>query len=518
MENNIKVKSLAKSATLLSATSLIALLFSFVKESVLAFCFGTSFEMDAYAMAVQLPVTLFSVVSVSLSTTVIPNYSKELYKKGLKNANRYASNLMTLFISFTVVLVIVLVVFSDFVVTIIAPGATAESKVLISSIFRIVLPTVICTEMINISTGIMNVHHSYIPPAACPIVLNIGFIFTLILFYNNLGIYAAVYGTVIGSIMELVFLTLFRRRFMKYKFTFDIKDESTRNSIKMSGPVFLGTGAAEVNKVIDRVVASFLTTGSISSLDYAGKLTSAISAIMIKTITTITFPEFAKAAANNDKRKLASNFILSTKIYIFVLIPVISGGIYLSNFIVRIVFMRGSFDFDSLFATAPLFSCYLVGFFFTTLRQSASNYFYSLGNTKTPMLNSVLGVCVNVILNLLLYQKLQAFGLALATATSAFVISILLLISIKKNNEYIEFKSCIFSLIKCILSAGVMIFILVIINMFIFRIDIVSISTIYSIVFLISNVLLGSIIYLIFAIVFKIDEVKYFQSFLKRKK
>ncbi len=98
---------------------------------------------------------------------------------------------------------------------------------------------------------------------------------------------------------------------MKYKYTFDTHDEATRKSFKMALPVCVGIGAAEINKVVDRLIASFLETGSISSLNYASKLSSAVSSLMIKAITTIAFPEFAESAAKNDKNALAKKFTIA---------------------------------------------------------------------------------------------------------------------------------------------------------------------------------------------------------------
>ena len=57
-----KSGAIAKSAVLFTLVTTFSLVLSFVKESVLAYFYGTSAEMDAYTLAIQLPVTLFATI------------------------------------------------------------------------------------------------------------------------------------------------------------------------------------------------------------------------------------------------------------------------------------------------------------------------------------------------------------------------------------------------------------------------------------------------------------------------
>ena len=59
-------------------------------------------------------------------------------------------------------------------------------------------------------------------------------------------------------------------------------------------------------------------------------------------------------------------------------------------------------------------------------------------DTKTPMINGMIAVAVNIGLNILLVKKFEYLGLALATSVSATVCTILLLIQMCKKMD--EFK------------------------------------------------------------------------------
>ena len=239
---------------------------------------------------------------------------------------------------------------------------------------------------------------------------------------------------------------------------------------------------------------------------------------MIKAITTIAFPEFAESAAKNDKKALARKFTIAIDLYIFILLPIIIGGAYLNKAIIRVVFMRGSFSVASVGSTGPLFACYLVCLLFTSIRQAGSNYFYSLGDSKTPMRNSLIGIAVNLVLNIILSRFLQAFGLALATTIAAVVISVLILIDIKKNNEHIQYSDTIKTVFKCVVSTAVMFCALFVISKYMFSgFSFETASTLGTCIYLIAQLFVGAIVYVIISFVLKTPQMIYVYSLLKSK-
>jgi len=518
VSGNNSAGKIAKSAVQLSMVSIITLVFSFVKESVFAYYFGTTATADAYAIAIQLPVTLFSFVSTAISTVVIPNYSKELIQKSKEDARRFASNLMTLIVCFTGILLIVMEIGAPVVIKITAPGLTSETSELASSLFRMVLPTVLLTELININTGILNVHKSFVLPALGSMFLNITYVTCVILLAEKIGIHAAILGTIIGTIIQFAYSLILRTRFVKYSFVFDLKDEAMTTSLKMALPVFIGIGAAEINKVVDKMVSSFLVEGSIASLNYASKLSSAVSTLLISSIATVVYPEFSRCVNEKRYKDLADNFSFSLKLYTVIILPLIFGGAFLSTEIVTIVFKRGSFDAESVARTAPIFACYLVCLLFTAIRQSSSRFFYSYNDSKTPMKNSIIGIAINIVLNIILAHYLQAFGLALATAISTGIISFLILREAKKKNEFIDYKKLIPLICKVLLSALVMVLIIILFRHTLGQSLVQDGTFAMTVIYILASIVIGAAVYFAMLFVTKTEEAYIvLRKVLKRK-
>ena len=74
-------KTLAHTSFLVTLVMVLGYVLSFVKEATVANYYGVSSLVDAYTIALTIPVTLFALVSVAIQSVVIPIYSDILYKR-----------------------------------------------------------------------------------------------------------------------------------------------------------------------------------------------------------------------------------------------------------------------------------------------------------------------------------------------------------------------------------------------------------------------------------------------------
>lgn len=512
--------SMAKSAILVSGLTVFTLVFSFAKEAVFASYYGTSYITDAYSIAIQIPTTLFAMLSMAISSVALPYYSKKIIKDGPEIASIYISNLMTLVSIITVTIVLVLEVFPELIIGLFAPGLSPDASRMATLLFRLVLPTIVFTELININTAILDVHKSFLLPQLGSVVLNTIFVAFVSLFAEIGGIYAAVYGTVIGSIVEFGYSVLLRRKYMKYQYVCDVSDNDVTASLKKSTPVFLGIGIEEINKTIDTIVTSFLEAGSVSMMGYASKVTSAISSLFISGIMKVTYPEYAESAAKNDDIRMADCLLFAIKIVFLLLFPIVFGGALLSKEIISAVFYRGAFGIAAVFGTASIFTAYLACLIFRGLRQSFARVFYSYGDTRTPMMNGFIGLLVNTILDLSLYKTFGAAGVAWATTATYVVVSGLLGLSIKKKNKFIQYHLLLPFLFRVLLSCVFMSAIIMVLKEFFIYIGLYDITNISkNITFLVFTVVLGAIFYFVGLLLLKTTEaINIVKVICRRKK
>jgi putative peptidoglycan lipid II flippase len=153
------------------------------------------------------------------------------------------------------------------------------------------------------------------------------------------------------------------------------------------------------------------------------------------------------------------------------LIPVTAAVFILSEPAVMAVYEGGNFDHTATIKTAQTLAMYSIGIVAIGLRDILTRAFYSLHDTKTPLINSFIAILINIILNLILIGPMAQRGLALATSISAIISSAILIYNLDrkvglnfKSNIIIGLKSTIAAVIMSIFIYSAYPYILEIIN------------------------------------------------------
>ena len=525
-EKNSNIEKVARSAVFLSIGSIITVILSFVKESVFAFCFGTSAEADAYSTAGELPVTLLSFISVAISTVLIPINAKIRANKGEEKAKEFLNELITFVFLFSLVFVILLEIFAPVVIRIVAPGFDDYTTNLAAKIIRFVLLTTSLSLLIKIFTGISNIYDRFFLVSLHPNIFSLSVIAFSLLFYRSLGIAAPVLGLLVGKSIEFLYTVFLIRKKYRYRPSFHFGSEGMRASYKLCLPVFVGIAVDELNKLADKFFVSFFQTGSVASLHYAARLSSGISTLFVTALNTAIYPELSRKAAGGDNKATAKIYSFAIQVYMLLLIPIIVGGTFLGSDIVSLVFGHGAFSSESVATTAPLFTLYLSCLLFTSIMYVSANMFYASGNSKKPMINTSISVAINIILDLIFIELIDSpVALPLATLIATSIVCFKTLHDIKKINPEVSYRRNLQSLGKIAVGAGAMLVVLFAVRFVFVRLIGIH-GTVLSILYMAISLVLGVVVYFGIEKLLKVEEVDFavqkigtlFKKFLKSKK
>ena len=210
----------------------------------------------------------------------------------------------------------------------------------------------------------------------------------------------------------------------------------------------------QINIVITRVFASTLTSGSISSLQYAMRLIQFPLGIFSIAVATAIFPRLSFLAAKGKKKELKNTVSLGMRMVFFLLIPSSLGLALIGKDIISLLFEHGAFIFrDTLITTEALFY-YCPGLFAMGGVMILTRAFYSLQDVFTPLKTSILTVCLNILLNFLLIGPLKHRGLALATSLSMIANMSALFFLLRGKLGNIGGREIIYSLGKILIVTG----------------------------------------------------------------
>ncbi|MDD4048620.1 MAG: lipid II flippase MurJ [Clostridia bacterium] len=153
---------------------------------------------------------------------------------------------------------------------------------------------------------------------------------------------------------------------------------------------------------------------------------------------------------------------------------------------------------------------YSVGLIGIASRKVLVRAFYSIKDTKTPMVISSVAMATNILLNIALSNIMGINGIALATSLSSLISMFLLYLSLGLkigNYNRIKIGVSLFKITVASLLMGISVF------YFHYRLAMIS----GNILSLFISIVLGSSIYFILIIFMRVDYVKNFISDLKKR-
>ena len=398
---------------------ILAKLIGMLRDVVLANYFGTTNVSDAYLIAGSVPTLLFYFIGHSISTAFLPMYNKVLHSKGEKAAQKYANNLLTVSLLLSTVIVAVLMLFPEIVVKLFASGFDQETVQLTSKIIRQSAASLYLMTFVSVWTGYLQAKNNFIIPASISLPRNL-VIMASIVCAATFDVSALGWGLLIAYIGELLLMLPFvLKKGYRYTPIVALGDEDLKETLNLVVPIILGVGVSQINKIVDKSVASSVTVGGVSALNYASVINNAIQEILVTGIITILFAKCSEMVAKGLHDQVKSKLSQTLEVMILLLLPASVGIVLLAKPIVVCFLSRGIFDEASVALTSGALVCYTIGLLFMAVRDTLVKVFYSYKETRITTITATTAIAINVGLNLLLSRWLGISGLALATSISS---------------------------------------------------------------------------------------------------
>lgn len=509
------MSKVAKATIGLMIVTMLSKILGFAREVVLGATYGASIYSDIYITAYNIPNVVFSVIATSLATTFIPLYYENYDIGGEEQASKFTNNIFTIVSILGVIIAMFVFIFAEPIVKLFAMGFEGEKLQITIEFTRIMIFGGVFLGLTGIIKSILQIKEDFIIPGLVGLPLNIVIIISMILSIK-IDMMILPIGTLIGIASQFLFQIPFAyKRGYSYKWVLDVKDIFVKKMIHLVAPILIGVAVNQVNSIIDKTLASTLVEGSISSLNYANRLNQFVMAMFIMTIGTVVYPILSKLSNENNKEKFIKSIVQSINSVILLVIPISIGAIVLAEPIVKILFQRGEFDSRATYMTSIALIMYSIGMVAFGLRDILGKVFYSLQDTKTPMINGVMTIILNIILNIILVKYMGHAGLAFATSISAIICILLLFNSLKKKMGYFGQDKILKTMMKSLLASVVM----GIITSMSYRLLISTLATesIGEVISLLWSILIGVIVYGVIIILFKVEELHPITNIVKNK-
>jgi putative peptidoglycan lipid II flippase len=402
--------------TVLSA-SVVVKLAGIFKEVTLAGVYGRSDAMDAYLAAILIPGLLINLVAESMNQALMPTLIRVREMEGKAHAQELLSNAMLWTCGLLILVSTTMALCAHGIFSLTASHFGPDKTNLAVHLFYQLLPVVFLTGIASNSTAVLNTVECFAFPAFIPVVTSLTIIGCSFLLGSRIGIWAIVYGTLAGALIQAVGLGwLTNRSGYSLHLRWYGMNEATREVAHQYGPVLLSSVVASGGLIVDQSMAAMLPAGSVSALAYATRFISVILALLAGAVSAALTPYLSSMVAREDWPGCRSTVRRWTRGMALVSVPIVVILIAGSHFLVRLTLQHGRFgpqDTD-LVAQVMVMSAVQIPFFVCS--RVPYRLILAMRRTDLILYCGLLNLVLDVVLNLVLMRRLGLPGIALATS------------------------------------------------------------------------------------------------------
>ncbi|MEQ8586749.1 MAG: lipid II flippase MurJ [Thalassobaculaceae bacterium] len=407
-------RAVARAGATIAVLSVLAKSSAFVREAAIAMIYGRGPEVDAFFVALALPVFLVQLIAGSFQIAVVPGLLAAR-RAGTDDRASALAGSGTLTVALAIAAIAVLAAAAaPLYLPLVAPGFSERALVLAADMLWIMTLFAILGGLAYAGGAMLTAERRFALPAIAPALTPLVMTVLLIAFREELGVTALAWGAVLGTLAEAA-IVLWAARRLGYRPRLAISPDDLRDLARRWGPLMLATLLLSGASLIDQLMAASLGPGSASALGYGAKLVLAGLHVVTTALGISVLPAYAENALNDPRRLLArlNRHLIAV---ILLALPGVAIAWLISEPVIALLYQRGAFTAEDTRLVADVLSAYatqLPAFAAVVILVRAAAVL-SLGWVipTAAAVNMVLTVALNAVF----MQIWGVVGIALATA------------------------------------------------------------------------------------------------------
>jgi putative peptidoglycan lipid II flippase len=446
---NNQSKTIASAAVILGAASLVSRLLGLVRDRILAGMFGAGNELDVYYAAFRIPDLVYSLLVLgAISAGFIPVFVSYLGKKKVGSATPnfspnfskdsqawyLASSVLNLMTISLIMVCAGLIIFTPWLMKLVAPGFSAEKLSLTVQLTRIMFLSPLFLGLSAVLGGILQSFRRFLVYSLAPIMYNLGIIFGALVLVRYFGLAGLAYGVVLGAFLHML-IQIPSAYFCGFRWqpVFDFRFAGVRRIFKLMPPRVLSLALSQINFWVMTVLASFLAVGSIAVYNLAHNIWSFPLGIFGISFVLAAFPKLSETAQKKDVIGFVKTFSSTTRQILFFTLPAAALFIVLRAQIVRVILGTGRFDWQDTVLTLETLAFFSLALFAEALILLFLRGFFAWEDTRIPFLIGLLATIVRLLAAWFFSRSLGVPGLALGFSLGSIFYLILLFIALREK-------------------------------------------------------------------------------------
>lgn len=462
-------RRLLKSTAIVSAMTSVSRVLGLVRDVVLARFFGAAAGTDAFFVAFKIPNFLRRLFAEgAFSQAFVPVFTEYKTQRSPEEVRSLVQNVAGTLGGILFLITVLAALASPLLVMIFAPGFSDDPVryALTTEMLRITFPYLLFISLVALAGGILNAYGRFAVPAFTPVLLNVCLIGAAVWSapYFSQPVVALAWGVFIAGAAQLLFQFPYLKRLgLLVRPRWGWRDEGVRRIGKLMLPAIFGSSVAQINLLLDTIIASFLVAGSVSWLYYSDRLVEFPLGVFGIALATVILPSLSQKHAEADPDNFSRMLDWALRWVLLIGAPATVGLLVLSGPILTTLFFYGEFtvqDVEMARLSLMAYSLGLLGFIGVKVLAPG---FYARQDIRTPVRIGIIAMVANMGLNLafvvpmvLLDIKGPHSGLALATSCAAFLNAYLLFRTLRRSGVLVSVAGWWLLLSRVLIASGSM--------------------------------------------------------------
>ena len=445
----MKTSNLARSGTIVGLMTLLSRVLGFVRDQVLAIVFGAGSVTDVFLVAFKIPNFLRRLFAEgAFAQAFVPVFTEYRETRSRAALLDLAAN-----VSGTLIVIVLLVstagvMLSPFLIMLFAPGFLDEPEKfdLATHMLRITFPYLFFVSLVAYAGNMLNTFGKFAVPSFTPVLLNVCMIGAALLLspHFDVPITALAWGVFVAGAAQLALQVPFLRQIgLLPRPRWGWKHSGVQRILKLMAPAILGSSVAQINLLLDTIIASFLTAGSLSWLYYSDRLMEFPLGLLGVTLGTIILPRLSSEHANAAPDQFRRTLDWALRLVLILGVPSALALMILAEPMLLTLFGYGEFTaHDATMASYSLIA-YSAGLPAFLLIKIFAPAFFARQNTRTPVRIGIIALMSNMAYNLMFVMPMiwldfvaPHTGLALASSLAAWQQALMLYRQLKAEDIY----------------------------------------------------------------------------------
>ncbi len=407
------VKRIAADSIVVTALNAGAQLAGFVLFAAITGIFGANERTDAFFLAYTVPMLFIGPVGSAIRSALVPILAEcRARNPALLGSLIGAALVQGLLVSTAACLLLALG--TPVVLPVAAGGLGPDARHLAALLTLYLLPLIVGQTISAVLSAAYNVAGHFTLPALAAGSRHLVAFVLILLLHRPLGILVLPLGFVAAMVYQVAMLAAFWRKLdVRLRWSLRLTIE-LRKALRVAVPLVLGSAGLYLTVLVTRLVAAHLEPGSVTILDYAARITSALMEILTTGVLLVVLASWSHSIQQDRADEVRLRLRRTVLLVLFLVMPVLTILFALRVPTVTLLLGRGQFNAELVKATAGVMGVLIVAAPTDVVSRIYMRYFIARQSTWTITAAAVTRVLVVAPLALALFGPFVLRGLALA--------------------------------------------------------------------------------------------------------